>query len=199
MAMALGWAASAAADRIVFVPTGTKLLMRQARVEFMTNLTRNRSTHRTYVGLGVTKEIEAEFVLDRWAPNATLGTLNLGYTYIPPIVDTSPGLTIGVQDLMNRTPEGRLGYVAFTYRMGLDGQYNSGASLELTLGGGFGHRGGLFTGVVLPWTWQFRSFAEHDSRAITAGFEFRPVAGAAIRLMWRENEPLASIRYSHRF
>lgn len=199
IALALGWATTAVADRIVFAPTGSKLLMRQARIEFMTGLTRKREDNRFYLGYGLTKEIEAEFMLDRIAPNARLGTMNLSYTYLGPIIDTSPGVSIGVQDAMDRTPEGRFMYVAFTYRMGLDGRYNSGVPMELTVGGGGGRRNGLFTGVVLPFTWQFRGFAEHDTRRITAGFEFRPVTGAALRLMWREGTPLASVRYTVRF
>jgi len=199
LATALGWATMASADRIVFVPTGSKLLMNMARIEFQTQLTRKREDNRVYLGYGLTKEVEAEFVLDRIAPNARLGTMNLSYTYLGPIIDTSPGVTVGVQDLMDRTSEGRLYYIAFTYRFGLDGRYNSGVPLELTLGGGFGHRGGLFTGVVVPLTWQFRGFAEHDSRRITTGFEFRPIRGVGLRLMWREREPLAAIRYVTRF
>lgn len=199
LAMGLGWATLASADRIVFVPTGSKLLLRMMRVEFLTDLTRNRETNRFSLGYGLTKEIEAEFILDRIAPNARLGTMNLSYTYLGPIVDTSPGVSIGVQDVMDRTREGRLYYIAFTYRFGLDGRYNSGVPLELTLGGGFGDRGGLFTGVVIPLTWQFRGFAEHDSRRITAGFEFRPIRGVGLRLMWRDRDPMASVRYVMRF
>ena len=197
--MALGGATFGAADRIILVPTGSKLLKNMARIEFMTELTRRRTDNRTMIGFGVTKEIEVEFVLDRFAPNARLGTFNLGYTYLGPIIDTSPGITIGVQDAMNRTREGRMMYVAFTYRMGLDGRFNSGVPLELTVGGGFGDRSGVFTGVIMPFTWQFRFMAEHDTRAITAGFDFRPVRGAAIRLMWREGTPIGSIRYTMRF
>lgn len=200
IALGLGWATLATADRIVFAPTGSKLLMRQARIEFMTGLTRQREDNRLYLGYGLTKEIEAEFMLDRIAPNARLGTMNLSYTYLGPIIDTSPGVTVGVQDIMNRTAEGRFAYLAFTYRMGLDGRYNASVPMELTLGGGGGsRRSGLFTGVVLPLTWQFRAFAEHDTRRITAGFEFRPLNGAALRLMWREGSPLASVRYTVRF
>lgn len=197
--MALGWATLGAADRIILVPTGSKLLLRQARVEYMTELTRKRSDNRVMLGYGFTKEIEAEFVLDRIAPNPRLGTFNLGYTYLGPIIDTSPGVTIGVQDALNRTREGRMYYVAFTYRMGLDGRYNSGVPLELTVGGGFGERSGVFTGVVMPFTWQFRFMAEHDTVAITSGFEFRPVRGAAVRLLWREGTPIGSLRYTVRF
>lgn len=191
-------AAGASADRIIFAPTGTKLLNHQVRLEYFSQF-RHNDRYDSYLGVGVTKDIEAELVLNRFASDATLGTMNVSYQFTPPLVDTAPGLSFGAQDIMDRTPDGRMYYVAFTYRVGLDGTYNSRSPLELTVGGGFGRRSGLFAGVQIPFTWQFRFLAEHDTKRVTAGVEYRTSWGLALRAAWRQDQTFLGARYTMRF
>lgn len=188
----------ATADRIVLAPTATKLLHRQARIEFMGEWSK-ANRHDAFLGVGVTKDIEVEFQLNRFDHRASLGTFSFSYLFTPAIVDTAPGLALGVQDAMDRTREGRMYYVAFTYRSGLDGDFNSKTPLELTMGAGFGRRHGMFAGVMLPFTWSFRGFAEHDLRRFTCGFEYQPLHGLGVRAVWRESETLFGVRFTKRF
>lgn len=191
-------AAMAQADRIVFAPAATKLLNRQARLEYVWEPSK-RDRFDMYLAAGVTKDIEVEFQLDRFDRDVSLGTFSASYLYVPAIVDTAPGLALGVQDAMDRTRDGRMYYVALTYRMGLSGDFNSRTPMELTVGGGFGHRSGVFMGAQIPFTWQFRLLAEHDLRRVNAGFEFRPFHGFAVRTVWREGQSLISLRYTAKF
>jgi hypothetical protein len=147
----------------------------------------------------VTKDIEVEFQLNRFDQRVSLGTFNASYLFSPAIVDTAPGLALGVQDAMDRTREGRMYYIALTYRLGLDGDYNSKTPLELTMGAGFGRRHGMFVGVQIPFRWSFRGFAEYDLRRFTSGLEYRPWHHLALRAMFRDNETLFGARVSYRF
>jgi len=194
----LAFATISSADRIILVPTGTKLLNRQVRLEFMGELRKN-NRYDTFLGVGVTKDIELELQLDRFDRDASLGTFNLSYLFSPAIVDTAPGLAFGVQDAMDRTRDGRMYYIALTYRLGLDGEFNSKTPLEMTFGGGFGRRNGMFVGLMLPFTWSFRLLAENDLRRVTTGFEYRPIHGLGLRAMWRDNETLFGVRFTQRF
>ncbi len=186
------------ADRIILVPTGTKLLHKQVRIEFMgENRTENR--YSTFLGVGLTKDIELELQLTRFDRDVSLGTFNLSYQFTPAIVDTAPGLAFGVQDAMDRTREGRMYYMSLTYRLGLDGEFNSRTPLELTCGGGFGRRSGVFFGVMIPFTWSFRVLAEHDLRRFTSGIEYQPIHGLGLRAMFRDQETLFGVRFTKRF
>jgi hypothetical protein len=190
--------AAAQADRIIFAPSATKVLFKNVRLEHMWEPTK-RDRHDTFLAAGLTKDIEVEFQLHRFDRSISLGTFGLSYLFVPAIVDTAPGIAFGIQDAMDRTRDGRMYYFALTYRMGLDGDFNSKTPMELTLGGGFGRRSGMFMGVQLPFTWQFRLLAEHDLRRVNAGFEFRPFQGFAARAVWREGQSLLSVRYTAKF
>lgn len=191
-------AAAAQADRIILAPSATKLLNRQVRLEYMWEQSK-RDRFDAFLTVGATKDIELEFQLDRFDRDVTLGTLNATYLFVPAIVDTAPGLAFGVQDALDRTRDGRMYFIALTYRVGLDGDFNSRTPLEVTAGGGFGRRSGMFMGAQIPFTWQFRGLAEHDLRRVSAGFEYRAFPGFAARAVWREGQTLLSVRYTAKF
>lgn len=190
--------AVALADRIMLAPTATKVRYRQARFETAFEATKSRNAWGALT-VGVLPEVEAELFLERWEGKPTLGTVSLSYQYLPPLMDTAPGLAIGVQDAADRTALGRMYYVAFTMRKALDGEFVGDTPLELTMGFGFGRRSGVFGGVSLPFTWQFRLLAEHDLRGPRAGLEYRMHSGLAFRTMFEEGRTSLAARYTVKF
>lgn len=193
---ALGLPAAAIADRLIVVPIATKLLYRMYRLEVRTDGDDKTWTH---IGVGLTREIEAEFQMERLSANRWVGTLDVAYNYMVPIVDTVPGVSIGMRDLFDRTEEGRFAYLAFTQRLGLDGEFNSHTPMEVTLGAKFGRRSSPFVGVSIPFTWQFRGLAEHDGRFLRAGFEYRASTNFSLRWVTEERGPSWSLRWTARF
>ncbi len=196
--LALSLAGVASADRIFIVPTGSKILLNTIRAEYRYEPSRP-TNYSAYLGMGLTKEIELELITDRFGPDAALGSFNFSYTFLNPIVDTSPGISFGVQDGLDRTEFGRMYYLALSYRMSQDGRYTEHAPVELTLGGGFGRRSGIFVGLQVPFTWHFRGFVEHDTRRLTTGFEYRVFKGFAVRTMFRYGQTNWAFRYTYRF
>ena len=194
----LGIGGIASADRIILAPNALKVWYRHARAEYMFEPSRPDNYH-AYLGVGVTPNIEVEFQLDHLENRATLGTFNASYQYLVPIVDTAPGISIGVQDALDRTPGRRMYYLAFTQRFGLDGPYNSHTPLEITAGFGFGRRAGVFVGAMIPFTWQFRLLAEHDLNRVAAGFEYQPFHGSAIRAIFQQGSTQLGFRYTLKF
>lgn len=194
---ALGLASLAHADRLMHVPTAVKIRYDQVRLEHEWDL-HTPQLRRSYAAIGLTRDLEAEL---QWTSNDTrhLGTANLMYQYIVPIVDTAPGLCVGVLDLMDKTPERRMYYIAITQRLGQDGEFNSHSPVEMTLGFGFGPRNGVFAGVSLPFTWQFRLMAEHDIREPRMGFEYKTHQGLAARIMFTEHSPSLGLRYTFKY
>lgn len=194
----LGLSAWSAADRIILAPNALKVWNRNVRVEYMFEPSRSQNWG-TYLAVGLTDNIEAEFILNHLEGRPTLGTFNASYQFIVPIVDTAPGLSIGVQDALDRTPERRMAYLAITQRFGLDGQYNSQTPLEITMGFGFGRRAGVFVGAMVPFTWQFRLLAEHNINRVAAGFEYQPFHGSAVRAIFQNGSTQLSLRYTMKF
>ena len=188
----------ACADRIILAPNALKVLNRSARLEYLFEPSRT-GNWRTYLGLGLTKDVEVDLLLSHFENRAQLGTFNASYQFLIPIVDTAPGIAFGIQDVMDRTPERRMYYVAFTQRFGLDGPANSTTPLELTTGFGVGRRSGVFVGFMLPMTWQFRILAEHDLNRVAGGFEYRPFRGGALRAIFQSGSTHLGLRYTYRF
>lgn len=185
------------ADRLISIPIGNKIRYRFVRAEFRM-LNEHRERYIAALGMGVTRDLEVEVFMDRLGGRAR-GTFDVAFSQLPPIVDTSPGISIGVRDVLNRTADGRYSYLAFTNRIGLDGEFNGGTPMELTLGARFGKTSGAFVGVMLPFTWQFRLLAEHDAKRAAAGLEYLPFHGWSVRLMTDERGPSCAVRYIARF
>lgn len=188
----------AAADRLLFIPTGKKLPQGTVRGEWLFD-GGDRERNRFYLGAGVTRNLEFEFLTFSPAVSGgnRLDSLNLSYNYVDPVVGFVPGLTLGVRDLLNRS-EGRALFLATTYRIGLVGDYNSDTPAELTLGVGTKPYRGAFVGVTLPFTATFRVIAEHDSRDLRAGFELKPHRDLAFRWFHQEQGGTWSLSWTRR-
>jgi len=180
VAVALLLVGAASADRLIFIPTGRKTPLGTIRGEWIAKA--HDTSHSTFsLGYGLTKAIEVEAVRDALTTGRGRDTLNLSYSFLDPVVGFLPGLTVGVLDAADRTPQRRSFFVATTMRLGLDGDYNSDTPAELTVGGGTERFRGLFVGLSLPLTNRFRILAEHDSRSVRAGVEWWVTRQVAVR------------------
>jgi hypothetical protein len=64
--------------------------------------------------------------------------------------------------------------------------------MTVVVGGFFGSMNGPFVGFTIPYTESFRLMAEHDTKHITAGFEFKPAKEACLRWMFRDSSVMWS-------
>lgn len=198
LAIALQLAAAAVADRLIMIPTGSKLPFGKVRAEFIWS-TRDRDHVQGFLGAGIGHSFDAELLYENISPNAQIGSFNFAYNYVVPVTDLTPGLSIGVRDALNKTRDGRSFYLATTFRIAPDGLYNENSPPELTIGFGTESLRGLFVGASLPFTDHFRLLAEHDSFRMTAGFEIEPLPGVALRALYRQDATLLSVGYTVRF
>lgn len=180
------------------IPTGTKILFNRMRTEFQLEPTKNHN-YRAFLGYGVTREIEAELMLDRFDRRPSVLTGDFSYNYLGALTDTLPGVSLGVRDIADRTEDGRQIYIAITYRVSAESEFNNDVPLELTLGAGSGRRSPLFVGVQVPFTWSFRLLAEHDGNMPRLGFEYFPKKDWSARLQFDERRTTLSLRWSARF
>lgn len=185
-------AATAPAERHILAPMGAKLRSGAVRMEAWTQAS---AKPRFWLDAGLGLKFDASL---SQTPGRGV-SLDASYNWLAPITDITPGLSVGFQDAFNLTPEGRAVYLAATYRIGNTGRFNQDVPTEVHLGFWTRESGLMFFGVSLPFAREFRLLAEHDSTAITAGFELRPRPEATLRVLWRDGAPGVSLRLSHRF
>ena len=185
------------ADRLVAIPTATKIHTHTVRAEILGFP--SRDTTLGWLGFGVHPLVDAELSFEARNSNRAVGSLNLGYYYLLPITDFAPGIAVGVHDVLNRTEDGRAAYLAVTYRIGNDGELNQDVPTEVTLGVWSRDGGKLFIGASLPFASEFRVFAEHNSIRPAGGFEFRPVPEAVFRMVFEGAGTGYSVSFSRRF
>jgi hypothetical protein len=190
--------ASASADRLITIPTGSKIRFQQTKLESFF-LPSQVGAHQTYVGYGIDPSFDAELVIDRQKGRPVRGTFNVAWNYVPPVVDVSPGITLGIRDGLNRTQDGRSLYLAISQRFFLDGEFNSDLYGELVVGFGVGGFRGAFTGLSLPVSPQFRLVVEYDSFRLTGGLDVRPHPAVQVRLLARDGVPMLGLTLTHRF
>ena len=192
--VALACAASVMADRLIDIPVGKKIPEGIVRVEAMFDL-RTSERNRLLLGVGLTTKIDMELMVDRLDLGRTLTTFDASYNYSVAIPDLAPGISFGIKDALDETPERRRAYVAATYRVGTDGI----VPVEVTVGAVTNSNHPIFVGAMVPFVDAIRLLAEHDSRKLTAGIEVVPVKGLAMRLLFRQDRTLASVSLAQRF
>jgi hypothetical protein len=197
LALLLALPAASFADRQFFIPTGDKIRYRDFRLEYFADNSKSHN-YLAYAGIGVTKDFEAELMLDKFNSSPSVASFSVAYNFINPITDAVPGISIGVQDVLNKTEFGRMGYLATTFRKSVDSPGLS-EHMDVTLGIGVGKKTTPFVGVSLPLGSYLNALAEHDGTRITAGFELVPAKGLALRVAARERRTLFSVRYTARF
>lgn len=175
--LAVAWSAAAWADRLILIPTGAKLPYRTFRTEHLFDVGLHELDGQ-YYGLGIGKSFDAALIAGEKGHDATF---DFSYSYLDPVVNYAPGLTVGVVDALDRTEAGRSLFVAATYRSGLDGLFNASTPAETTLGAYFGSRNAFFVGASLPFSSTLRLLVEHDSQRPAAGLEFSPTPNLSVR------------------
>lgn len=147
-----------------------------------------------FLGFGVNSYIDAEVESDQLKGNKDFTTLNLDFNLNAPLAGIAPGVSFGVLDANNTSPEGRRAYVAVSFQdAGTGGVFSGGASVETTIGAFVGKTSHAFVGVSLPVNEQFRFLAEDDGESINAGAELRLDNGPYFRLVFREDQTLLSV------
>lgn len=186
------------ADRLVNVPTGTKVPFRAIRFEALAHQhTTNRGRLSLAVGIGESWDFEA--TLDSARDGKSRGTFDLSYNYIPAFPDASPGISVGVRDALDATLDGSGVYAAATFRYGQFGEKNGETPAEVTIGAGAGAFRGPFTAAMLPVTNSFRLLAEHDSRRFVGGLELRPFRDLRVRWIHTRDFSCVSVGWTYRF
>ncbi|MBS1713523.1 MAG: hypothetical protein JST30_04225 [Armatimonadetes bacterium] len=178
----VGAAVAVRADRDITVPLGRKLLDGTVRLEY-TGVPGERDA-RAWLGTGFLKAYELEFSLERTKTQDWSASFDLSYNYTPPIVDVAPGLSVGVQDVLNRSENGRAAYLAMTYRYGNEGALNQDVPTELTFGLWSRSSGLAFVNVSLPFSDRVFLLGEHDSRRAAAGIRIRPLPGLDLKTVF---------------
>lgn len=125
-------------------------------------------------------------------------TFDLGYNFVAPIPGFTPGISFGIQDVMNKTDDGRRPYMAVTFRptfMTINGDFPA----DITLGAYIAANRSVFVSGSLPFSKEFRFLFEHNGFRLASGFEVRPMPEFAIRLLYRGNDVLGGVMLSKGF
>jgi len=180
---------SAAADRVITVPRGGKIPFGTVRGEFMFEPSEPRSMM-SFLGVGLTTFVDAEIETDQLRDEKSFTQLNLDFNLNSPLPGFAPGVSVGMVDATDQSPQGRRGYVAVSFQ---DTGGETNAPVETTVGAFFGRSSHMFVGLSLPVNDQFRFLAEDDGFRVSAGAEFKTAAGPYFRLVFREESTLLSV------
>ncbi|HVT10645.1 MAG TPA: hypothetical protein VHE55_00130 [Fimbriimonadaceae bacterium] len=199
LALSLCLASSALADRVITVPMGRKIPFGEFKIDSFFELS-NAKTWDRFVGIGVTKDFELDYYGERFANGPMRDTFNLSYNYLPPIMNESPGISVGVNDVLNRTAEGRRFYLAVTWRTAVDSIGSGNLPMDVTLGVSQGSTLLPFVGVSLPFGDPLRLLVEDDGFRIAAGVELKAFKNSfAARLLVRDQDVMLGANLTLRF
>lgn len=190
-------AGSVFADRIFLVPTGKRLTRNLVRAEFMSELSRDRSM--AWLGTGIGESFELELTGEKLTSDNYEMSFDASYNFLVPVTDFMPGVSFGVQDVLNETERGRGLYAAVTYRIGNYDEHNQDVPTEVTFGFWDRNEGLLFAGAKLPFSEHFKLLVEHDSLQFTAGIELSPYRASSFKVMFRESEVLVGFSFQSKF
>lgn len=187
------------ADRVITVPMGRKIPFGEFKFDAFQELSRARSFDR-WLGVGVSPEIELAYHGERINGGPVRDTLDFSYTYISPLTNQSPGISAGVQDVANRTRDGRRIYVAVTWRTAADNIGSGNVPMDVTLGVAQGSRTLPFVGVSLPFSDSLRLLVESNGNRIASGLDLRLFNSAvAARLVVRDQDVMVGANVTLRF
>jgi hypothetical protein len=194
----VGLSATAYADRLITVPTATKIRLNTIKAEGLWEQSRAR-TQKYYLGTGITDAIDVELTGERFENHRFRTSLDVAYNYLPPLPGFGPGVSFGVQDAFGVTRDGRRFYLAITTREGDADTVSGWVSLEYTIGMYFGAISSPFIGVSIPFTPHVKFLAEHNGRRISAGVEIRPTSDIGLRAVFERKDVLIGAQVTLRF
>lgn len=194
LTLATALAAFSAADTLINIPTGRKVPYRVVRFEVRFD-TSNVRQFETSVDWGIDTSFDTHLVYEDRDGQRRVVSGNIGYNYVAPITGISPGISVGLLDVGNRSREGRRAYAAMTYRVGGADLFNP---VELSFGASFGIRPIGFIGLAFPFSEEVRFLAEHDGRKVSAGLEYKPTDSLALRWLVEDSRPQLAVRWQTR-
>ena len=187
----------ASADQLIDVPTARKIPFLDVRYEFRAQPISSGYTSQ-FLGVGIGPSFELD-IRDRVTPGFhSVGTVDFSYNVITNLPGISPGISLGVQDATNLTPEGRRFYAVTTFRNELD-DLPGNLYADVTLGVQFGSLSSPFLGVSVPFSEKFYLIAEHSGYRVSGGFEVRPAPHIAIRWVAQEGSSFVSLSAMTKF
>jgi hypothetical protein len=147
-----------------------------------------------FVGIGLTTFIDAEVESNQLRDEKNFTQLNLDFNLNAPIPGLAPGISFGVLDATDQSPQGRREYMAISVQDNGGGGIMSGnAAVETTFGVSVGRTTHFFIGASLPVNDQFRFMVEDDGTEVNTGAEFKTGFGPYFRLVFREDHALLSV------
>jgi hypothetical protein len=185
------------ADRLIAVPTARKIPYGTVRYEFRGE-PRQVGERENLLGLGIGTSFDMELRLDQEPGERSVGTFDFSYNYIAPLAGLVPGLSMGIQDAMDRTEDGRRFFGAATFRQPFS-TLNGDFPADMTIGFFAAKHWSPFVGVLVPFSKEFHLLAEHNGNRIAAGFEYRPIPVLNLRFQVRGQRPLLSAQLTTRF
>jgi hypothetical protein len=194
----LALAALASADRLIYIPTARKIPFGSFKYEIRGE-PRVQGEFENYLGVGLTTAWEIAFQSSNLGLDRQVGSVDLSYNLLSPITGFTPGFSFGIQDLFNRTSDGRRPYFVTTFK---EGFYVIGGEVpgEITIGiSGVKKRIYPLVGVSIPFSNEVRLLAEHDGMRISAGAEVRPIRSLGVRFIVREKSSLFGLQFQARF
>jgi len=186
------------ADHLILMPLGKKVPHDVVRIggnflqydpEFLTG----------YLDIGINSYFDGSIRTDSVPGSNRNATFDLGYNYISPLTDASPGISVGVMDGLDRTKDGRRFYLSATYRVGLGGAATTFLPAEISIAATAGKKSTAMVGFMLPVTNGFRIMAEHDGYRVNAGFEMRPYMNVGFRYVFIGSIPQIGASFQTKF
>ncbi len=191
-------AAIGQADRLIHIPTGKKVPNRVFRLEGGIAQS-GLSSPFGYLDAGLTPFLDATLRTTDVPGQPKRGAFDIGYNYIAPLPNATPGISVGVQDASNSTADGRRFYFASTFRVGLSGSADSFTPAEVTLGAFLGKKDSALVGVMMPLTSGFRLMAEHDGYRLNSGLVFKLVQNWSLKYVFIGSTPQLSAQVQSKF
>lgn len=183
----------AEADRLFNVPVARTLPSKTLRYESLQALN-NRFTRFNFFAFSPATGYEFELREREFGRSI----LDFQYNLVPPVQSISPGISIGVLDAANESPDRRRFYLVTTFRELLE-VGDSGANGELTLGYGWGQNDGVLVGFSLPLSQRTSFIADHNAQVLSVGINTNLFPGFNARFFIQEQQALFGFRYQVRF
>lgn len=194
----VGLSTCAHADKLITIPTGSKITLNTVKFEGLLEQSRNRNS-RYYIGTGITDAIDAHITGEIFDGRRMRTSFDVSYNYIPAITGIGPGISIGLVDALGVTRDGRRFFLAITNKEGFTDSTGGTVPAEFTFGGYFGSYSSPFVGVALPFTDYVKFMAEYTGRRINAGVEFRPIKEIGLRATFERRDVLLGAQITIKF
>jgi len=194
----IGLAAGCLAERLIYIPTAHKIPFGSVRYELRAE-PRVSGVSENYIGIGATTSWELEYRRQDLDSDRQIDAFDLTYNFISPITDFTPGFALGIQDVFDRTADGRRPFFVVTFREGFS-TIGGESPADITLGFSSSHRQVYpLVGASIPFSKQVRFMAEHDGLRISIGMEARPVRNLSLRWTLREGTSLLGFEFQGKF